>query len=183
MVIQERQTVFTYQDYLNTPDDIRFQLIEGALVREPGPTIPHQRVLLKLAMLIAPFVEDNRLGEALLAPTDVYLSDTNVVQPDLLFVSAGRAGIITERDVHGPPDLVVEIASPPTRRRDRGVKLDIYARHGVAEYWLVDPAAKAVETLRLEDDRFIATGHLGPADVLTSLLLPGLMIPLGKVFG
>ena len=76
MVMQERQTVFTYQDYLDTPDDVRYQLIEGALVREPAPTVPHQRVLLKLAMLVAPFVEDNRLGEVLFAPTDVYLSDT-----------------------------------------------------------------------------------------------------------
>ena len=183
MVIQERQTVFTYQDYLNTPDDIRYQLIEGALVREPAPTVPHQRVLLKLALLITPFVEDNRLGEVLLAPTDVYLSDTNVVQPDLLVVSAARAEIITERDIHGPPDLVVEVASPSTQRRDHGVKLDIYARYGVAEYWLVDPSAKAIETLRLEDGRFIATGHLGPADTLTSPLLPGLTIPLGKLFG
>lgn len=183
MVIHERQPVFTYEDYLNTPDDIRYQLIEGALVREPAPTVPHQRVLLKLAVLIAPFVEDNRLGEVLFAPTDVYLSDTNVVQPDLVFVSAARAEIITERDVHGPPDLVVEIASPSTQQRDRGVKLDIYARYGVAEYWLVDPAAKAAETLRLEDGRFIATGHFGPADALTSSLLPGLAIPLGKVFG
>ena len=183
MVIQERRTVFTYQDYLKTPDDIRYQLIEGALVREPAPTVTHQRVLLRLALLVTPFVEDNRLGEVLLAPTDVYLSDTNVVQPDLLFVSAARAGIITERDVHGPPDLVVEIASPSTQHRDHGVKLDIYARYVVSEYWLVDPATKAVETLRLEDGRFIATGHLGPADTLTSPLLPGLTIPLGKVFG
>lgn len=183
MVMQERQTVFTYQDYLNTPDDVRYQLIEGALVREPAPTVPHQRVLLKLALLITPFVEDNRLGEVLLAPTDVYLSDTNVVQPDLLFVSAARAEIITERDIHGPPDLVVEVASPSTQRRDHGVKLDIYARYGVVEYWLVDPSAKAVETLRLEDSLFIVTGHLGPADTLTSPLLPGLTIPLEKLFG
>ena len=183
MVIQERQTVFTYQDYLNTPDDVRYQLIEGALVREPAPTVPHQRVLLKLALLITPFVEDNRLGEVLLAPTDVYLSDTNVVQPDLLFISAARAKIITERDIHGAPDLVVEVASPSTQRRDHGVKLDIYARYGVAEYWLVDPSAKTIETLRLEDGRFIATDHLGPADTLTSPLLPGLVIPLGKLFG
>ena len=182
MTLQERHTVFTYQDYLNTPDDIRFQLIEGALVREPAPTIPHQRTLRKLLMLIVPFVEDNRLGEALFAPTDVYLSDTNVVQPDILFVSAVRAGIITERDVHGPPDLVVEVASPSTRRRDHGVKLEIYARYGVAEYWLVDPAAKAVETLRLENGRFITTSRLGPTDALTSSLLPGLTIPLRKLF-
>ena len=182
MVIHERQAVSTYEDYLNTPDDVRYQLIEGVLIREPAPTIPHQRVLLKLAMLVAPFVEDNRLGEVLLAPTDVYLSDTNVVQPDLLFVSAARAGIITERDVHGSPDLVVEIASPSTQRRDRGVKLEIYARYGVAEYWLLDPAAKAAETMRLENGRFISTGRLGVADTITTSLMPGLTIHVGKVF-
>ena len=86
--------------------------------------------MVNLTLLLAPFARDHGLGEVLISPTDVYLSNTNVLQPDLLFVSAARASIITERDVHGAPDLVVEIASPATRRRDRTVKMEIYARTG-----------------------------------------------------
>lgn len=183
MTTATSHTRYTYQDYLRTSDDIRYELIEGELlVMEPAPTTSHQRVLLHLAVLLLPFVEDNALGEVLIAPTDVYLSDTNVLQPDLLFVSAARASIITEHDVHGAPDLVVEIASPATRRRDHGIKMELYARHGVAEYWLVDPATAILETLRLEDGRMVPAGRYGREETISTPLLPGLAINLTKVF-
>ena len=135
MTTETTHTRYTYQDYLKTPDDVRYELIEGELLAmEPAPTTSHQKILVNLTVLLAPFVKEHGLGEVLIAPTDVCLSNTNVLQPDLLFVSAARASIITERDVHDGPDLVVEIASPTTRRRDRGIKMEIYARHGVAEY-------------------------------------------------
>ncbi len=173
----------TYEDYLNTPDDVRYELIEGELlVMEPAPTTSHQRVVVNLTLLLAPFARDHGLGEVLISPTDVYLSDTNVLQPDLLFVSAARASIITERDVHGAPGLVVEIASPATRRRDRTVKMEIYARYGVAEYWLADPKAATLETLRLEDGQMAATGRYGRSDTFTTPLLPGLSVDLRKIF-
>ena len=173
----------TYQDYLNTPDDVRYELIDGELlVMEPAPTPSHQRVAVNLTVLLAPFARVHGLGEVLVAPTDVRLSDTNVVQPDILFVSAARASIITERDVHGAPDLVVEIASPATRQRDRSVKMELYARYGVAEYWLADPTAATVETLRLEDGRMVATGRYSRTDTFPTPLLPGLAIDLREIF-
>ena len=183
MTIQTSQAPYSYQDYLNTPDDVRYELMEGELlVMEPAPTTSHQRVLVNLTLLLAPFARDHGLGEVLIAPTDVYLSDTNVLQPDLLFVSAARAPIITERDVHGAPDLVVEIASPATRRRDRGIKMEVYARHGVAKYWLADPQAATFETFRLEDGQMVATGRYGRADSFTTPLLPGLSVDLRRIF-
>ena len=183
MATESSQTLYTYQDYLKTPDDVRYELIEGELVvMEPAPTTSHQRILVNLTLLLAPFVRDHGLGEVLIAPTDVYLSDTNVLQPDLIFVTAARASIITERDVHGAPDLVVEIASPSTRRRDRGIKMDLYARHGVAEYWLMEPAAAIVETLRLEDERMASAGRYERAETFTTPLFPGLAVDLTKVF-
>lgn len=182
MTTQPKHVSHTYQDYLNTSDDIRYELIEGELVvMEPAPTTSHQRILVNLTLLLAPFVRDNGLGEVLIASTDVYLSDTNVLQPDLLFVSAARASIITERDVHGAPDLVVEIASPSTRRRDRGIKMDLYARHGVTEYWLVDPATAIVETLRLKDGQMIPAGRYGREESFTTPLFPGLAVDLARV--
>ncbi|MDE0032732.1 MAG: Uma2 family endonuclease [Deltaproteobacteria bacterium] len=183
MPTQPSDVPFTYQDYLNTPDDVRCELIEGELlVMEPAPATSHQRVLVNLTLLLAPFAREHGLGEVFIAPTDVYLSDTNVVQPDLLFVSAARASIVTERDVHGAPDLVVEIASPSTRQRDRGIKMEIYARYGVVEYWLVDPATATVETLPLKDGQMVFTGGYGRPDTFTTPLLPGLEVDLGLIF-
>ena len=180
---QPQSEKLTYQDYLNTPDDVRYELIDGELiVMEPAPTTPHQSVSINLSALLWPFVRRHGLGKVFHAPTDVYLSETNVVQPDVLFVSAARTAIITERNVHGAPDLVVEIASPSTGQRDRGVKLELYARYGVTEYWLADPAAETIETLRLEDGEFVATGRYGRTDTFTTPLLPGLAIDLAEVF-
>lgn len=173
----------TYQDYRNTPDEIRYELIDGELlVMEPAPGTSHQRVAVNLTVLLAPFARAHGLGQVLVAPTDVRLSDTSVVQPDLLFVSAARASIITERDVHGAPDLVIEIASPTTEQRDRNVKMELYARYGVAEYWLADPMAATIETHGLEDGRMVATGRYRRTDAFTTPLLPGLAIHLEEIF-
>ena len=177
MTTQSTSTQCTYQDYLETSDDVRYELIDGELlVMEPAPATLHQRVVVNLAVLLAPFARDQGLGEVLIAPTDVYLSDTNVLQPDLLFVSAARSSIVTERDVHGAPDLVIEVASPATALRDRNVKMEVYARHGVAECWLVDPAAATIETFRSEDGRMAATGRYSRTDTFATPLLPGLTI-------
>ena len=173
---------YTYADYLLMPDDVRYELIDGDLILAPAPTTPHQRVLLNLAVSLVSLVGDNGLGEVFVAPTDVYLSDTNVVQPDLLFVAAGRAGIITEPNIHSAPDLVVEVASPSTEDRDRSVKLDLYARYGVAEYWIVQPVAGTVEQLQLEDGVLVVRGRYNRTDALTTPLLPGLRIDLSQVF-
>ena len=183
MSTEAHRVKFTYRDYLNTPDDIRYQLINGELIREPAPTTPHQSVLLNLAVLLGSFTRRQGLGKLFVAPTDVYLSDLDVVQPDLLFVSAARAAIITERNIQGPPDLVNEIASPSTAQRDRSVKLKLYARYGVAEYWIVDPAAETVETLRLEDGELAAIRRYMRKGSFTTPLLPGLRISVGEIFG
>ena len=182
MVTRKPGVKFTYQDYLNTPDDVRYELIDGDLILAPAPTTPHQRVLLNLAVSLASFVRDNGLGEVFIAPTDVYLSDTNVVQPDLLFVATGRAEIITEPNIHGAPDLAVEVASPSTEAMDRNVKMELYARYGVAEYWIVQPVAGTVEQLQLEDGVLVVRELYNRTDTLTSPLFPGLQVDLRRVF-
>ena len=182
MVTPKPGVKYTYQNYLNSSDDVRYELIDGDLILAPAPTTPHQRVLLNLAVSLASFVRDNGLGEVFVAPTDVYLSDTNVVQPDLLFVAAGRAGIITEPNIHGAPDLVVEVASPSTESMDRNIKMELYARFGVAEYWMAHLVEATVEQLRLAGERYIVAGRYGATDILTSPLLPGLQVDLGRVF-
>lgn len=182
MSMEANQKRSTYQDYLKTPDDIRYQLIDGELIREPAPTVPHQSVVMNLSNILWNFARSRGMGKVLAAPTDVYLSETNVFQPDVLFISSDRTGIITERCIHGAPDLVVEIVSPSSVRRDRGTKREMYARYGVAEYWLVDPVAGTLEVLRLTDGHFTTTGRYSRADTLTTPALPGLTVHLNEVF-
>ena len=133
------ETKLTYADYLETSDDERYELLNGELIEYPSPKEIHQSVLGNLYLILAKFIRERSLGKVYFSPFDVVLSDTNVVQPDILFISNERADIITPDNVQGAPDLVVEILSPATAERDRTVKLDLYATYGVKEYWIVDP--------------------------------------------
>src|SRR6185436_8517039 len=114
---------FTYDDYLRLPEDgPRYELIEGELLMTPAPLIGHQRLSSRLHTRIGHFVEKEGLGELFAAPTDVYLSQTNVVQPDLLFVATEHFDRIVRACIHGAPDLVIEILSDGTRQRDEVTK-------------------------------------------------------------
>ena len=172
----------TYEDYAKTPDDERYELLDGELVFMPSPKEIHQRILIKLGMLIYTFVMEKLLGSVYVAPFDVVLSDTNTVQPDILFISNERSHIITEPNVQGAPDLAVEIISPSDPNRDRVRKRGIYERHGVAEYWLVDPYAGSVTVLTLRDGSYRTEGIYGKGDTLTSPTLPGFALDVSDLF-
>jgi len=130
---------YTYEDYLKTPEDKRYELIEGELLMTPSPITSHQRISRKIEFLIEKFVTENDLGEVFYAPYDVHLDDENVVQPDIMFISKGRSKIIGEKNLLGAPDLVVEILSESTAYRDLIQKKKLYAKFGVKEYWIVVP--------------------------------------------
>jgi Uma2 family endonuclease len=132
-------------DYLALPDEPRCELLYGRLPVTPAPTLRHQYVVGLIFRRLADFAE--RVGGwAFVSPVDVVLADHSIVQPDVVYVGRHRAGILRER-VEGAPDLVVEILSPGTARRDLGEKLRLYAESGVAEYWIVDPALETFELL------------------------------------
>ena len=173
---------FTVADYMTTPDDKRYQLLDGDLILAPSPTTRHQRILARLFPLLYEFVTSNELGEVFLAPYDVIFANEDVAQPDLLFVSNARSDIITEANIQGAPDLVVEILSPGTARYDRGYKLTLYGRHGVREYWLVDPEAESVEVLTLGETGLAPTATYRRGDTLASPWLAGLALDLAPVF-
>lgn len=136
----------TYKDYEALPDDgRRYELHEGKLFVTPAPVPRHQRVSHRLLRALDRHLEANGLGEILHAPIDLILSDTSVVQPDLLYLDPPRMTSITARGIEGPPALVIEILSPSSAPVDRGVKLQLYARHGVPCYWIVDPDARLIE--------------------------------------
>ena len=173
---------FTYQDYINTPDDKRYELIDGELILAPAPRRDHQTVEVRLGSRLHLFVDENELGVVYFAPRDVVFSDTNIVQPDLLFISNERMHIDTEAEVWGGPDLVVEILSPSTEARDRTVKRALYARHGVNEYWLVDPDARTIAVFLLGEQGFEPVATYGEGDTLVSPTLPGFSILVDEVF-
>ena len=174
---------FTYEDYRTAPPDKRYELLDGELLLTPAPNLRHQRLQLRLGMQLARFIEARELRELFFAPCDVVLSDTDVVQPDLLFVSRERRHLLSGGDnVRGAPDLVVEILSPGTADRDRGYKRALYAKHGVKEYWLVDPVAETVSLLRPRSGALALARTFGRNETLRSPLLAGFELDLDDVF-
>ena len=182
MVSPKPKAKLTYEDYAKTPDDERWELIDGELFRMPSPNVAHQRTSGRLVLRLAPFVEERHLGEVFSAPTDVVLSDSDVVEPDLLFISRERMGIITRLNVQGAPDLVVEIHSPSTAQRDLTAKRELYARHGVREYWPIDPEAGTVRVLLLDNGDFVEVGVYKEGDTVTSPTLEGFSFRVEEIF-
>ena len=154
MSTMQTQAPTTWEDVLRMPDDgNRYEFIGGRLYTTPAPVTRHQRVLMRLWSALSRILVDSGRGEAFCAPLLVQFPGTgDRVQPDLLFVSNERRAIIGEKQLLGAPDLVVEILSPSTAHRDRGIKLDLYARHMVRQYWIVDPVEDLVDVWRFGDE-------------------------------
>ena len=181
-MLETRPTTLTYDDYLMTPDDERWELLRGELIMVPGPNTAHQRITLNLVRFLSAFVEENALGEVFISPYDVVLSRTNVLQPDIIFVSSDQQSIITDANIQGAPALVVEVISPSTASKDREVKRGIYAETGVGEYWLVDPDARTISVMSLQDKDFREVANYGAGEVLSSPTLEGLVLDLTRIF-
>lgn len=173
---------FTYEDYRNTPEDKRYELIDGELIVIPTPPIRHQRIRGAMGYRLFDFVRNLSLGEIFHVPIDVVLSNADVVQPDITFISNNRAGILNEENAQGAPDLVIEILSPSTADRDRTFKASLYALHGVAEYWIVDPDAQTIEVFTLGERGFELLATYAGEKVLTSPTLEGFELNLTEVF-
>ena len=142
-------TKLTYEDFLLLPEDgNRHEVIYGEHCMTPAPATRHQRISMRLSGALFTFLEEHPLGEVFAAPIDIVLSETDIVEPDLVFIASARAEIVTEQNIQGAPDLVIEILSPGTRRRDELVKRKLYASFGVREYWIVDPDLDAVRVHR-----------------------------------
>jgi Uma2 family endonuclease len=176
----------TYDDFVQFPDDgQRHELIDGEHYVTPSPNTKHQSVLLKLTLLIGNWLESHPIGRLFFAPFDVVFSDFDVVEPDLLYLSNARAAeALTPQHVRGVPELIIEIGSPGTRKRDETIKRRLYERAGVTEYWVVDPEIDTVRIYRRDGDAFARVVELSAAsgDVLTTPLLSGLDVPLSRIF-
>lgn len=145
---------WTYAEFARLPSagSTRYEVIDDELFVTPAPGRRHQRISIDLATALNVFVRHHHLGEVYHAPFDVLFAEGDYMEPDLLFVRQGRLDVLSDRGVEGPPDLIVEIVSPSTAARDRGLKLERYRLFGVAEYWVVDPDAHSVEVWDLAAD-------------------------------
>ncbi len=179
--VVERSKVWTYEDYLRLTDDKRYEVINGRLYEMPAPGFEHQRISRDLEFLIWEYVKKNDLGQVLDAPFDVILSDTVVVQPDIVFISNENLKNIKHGRLFGPPDLVVEIVSPTSYVRDRYEKFSLYEKHGVKEYWIVLPGERVIEVWCLKKGKYVLYSVAAEKGGVESCVLKGLKVRVEEV--
>ncbi|MEW6423464.1 MAG: Uma2 family endonuclease [Bacillota bacterium] len=176
-----QKEVYTYEDYAQLPEGSPYQLIGGELVITPSPTASHQYIKSRIVRRLIDFVEERGLGVVLDAPLDVYLEEKETYQPDIIYISRERLFVVEER-IKGAPDLVMEVLSPSTAYYDLRKKARVYARHGVKEYWIVDPLEKSIEIYTNRDGCFELTQKVEGEGKARSLLLGGFAVELKDVF-
>ena len=157
------------------------ELWDGELIMSPAPSFFHQLLVGRLYRAVAQWVEPRKLGQVVMAPLDMVLTQHHVTQPDVLFIANERRAIIRDH-VQGAADIVAEVMSPGSRRRDRIDKRDLYEQHGVREYWIVDPDAQTVEVFFLEGAQYALVGRWRPGESATSRLLPGMTVSVQWLF-
>ncbi len=165
--MEGERVVLTYKDYEALPaDGRRYEIHEGELSVTPAPSPRHQRISRNLFDILHQHVKVRSLGEVLFSPLDCILDETTIVQPDLVYLDPTRLGRVSDRGIEGPPTLVVEILSPTTTIIDRSTKRQLYRRHGVPYYWIVDPEARTVEAYVLAEGSYqLATRAFGAEPV------------------
>ena len=181
-ILVDSKLKLTYEDYEKIPSDDgkRHEIIDGEHIVSPAPETYHQTLSRRIQFQLYRQIEETGLGVVFNAPTDLQLSQVDIVQPDLLVVLTAREEIVGPKKIDGPPDLVVEILSPSSGKNDQVLKKDLYAKRGVPEYWIVDPAAKAVERHLLQAGRYRLEGkHAGEVSFGG---LPGVTVDLTKVW-
>lgn len=178
------QRIYTYSDYLALPyeETYHYEVLSGTLVREPAPTPQHQIVSHRLHCLLEEFFwQEDPKGKILCAPIDLTLSETDVIQPDLVYVP-GDSQIIEATRLNGIPKLIVEIISLSSRTRDRVIKLRIYQKAGVPHYWIVDPETKIIEAYGLKDGEYTLRSCAAEDEILTHPDFPELKIELAVLW-
>jgi Uma2 family endonuclease len=182
MIAVAPENLADYSNSLYYAPDNNCEIINGELSVTPNPGIKHKHISMRLTAYLAQRLENEGRGIVLGAPCNVMLTPWDIVQPDVLFVRKNRKGIIGERIILGPPDLVVEILSDSTRERDLKTKRRIYADSGVREYWIVDGDAETIEPQIWCEIGYISSGIYDRGMRLSSPLLPNLKLPLSKIF-
>lgn len=173
---------FTYDDYLLLPEERRYEIIDGELYMVPAPLTYHQKISRNLFNAIDDYVSAHQLGETLFAPVDILFTKMDIVQPDVLFISHKNMSILKDENVQGAPDLLVEILSPSSIKRDRELKMKLYSRFSVKEYWIADPDESSVEVYVLDNQVLTLHKKYEKTESMKSVLFHDIMIPLSSVF-
>jgi Uma2 family endonuclease len=181
-VIKEKKKIYTYADYERLPEGAPYQLIGGNLVMTPSPVPYHQIVLRNIGFELFTFVRQRKLGEVLYAPIDVYFSEIETYQPDIIFIAQERLFIVGEKKIEGSPELVIEILSSSTAKYDRKHKKDVYEKSGVKEYWIVNPFSRSIEVFENTAKGFLIFEKVTSEGMVTSRLLEGFHISLKDIF-
>ncbi|MBZ0282687.1 MAG: Uma2 family endonuclease [Anaerolineae bacterium] len=170
----------TAADYFQLPDSMRLvELLDGEIIRHSLNTPVHQRCVGQSMFLIGDLIPN---GEVFIAPIGVQFDDLNAPEPDVVWVAEGSPCIVEEKSLIGPPDLIVEVLSPGTTRQDRKQKFALYERHGVREYWIVDPIDRYIEVYQNHDKQFTQQGIFEPGETFDSAVLGGKTVEVSKLF-
>ena len=182
MALTKPSGEWRYEDLERLPDDgKRYEIIEGALYEMPAPGVDHAAIVMNLIGLLLPVITGMG-GRLFTSPIDVRFYGADPVQPDLLAVLPGWSGTWRRRSVGGAPDLLIEVLSPSNRGHDLLTKRALYARAGVREYWIVNPANQTVEILMLDRDAFHSAQVAKGDDPVNSPLLGGAAFALAEIF-
>jgi Uma2 family endonuclease len=187
MPTTRHDTRLTYEDLLLFPEDgLRHEIIDGEHYVTPAPIPRHQDLVLRLGISIGTYLEDRPdRGIVFIAPLDIVFSFHDVVEPDVIFLTPDQLDMLTDKNLSGAPAMVVEVLSPSTRKRDERIKLRLYERSGVREYWMIDPEANDVTIHRRADDGtfpLIARLSADARDTLRTPLLPEWSLDLSRLF-
>jgi Uma2 family endonuclease len=160
-----------------------YELINGEIMRRTSPNLDHQAVSMELSAILHTFVKSNNLGKIFAAPVDVYLNEFDLVVPDLVFVAKENMGILYEkRCIVGVPDLIIEILSKGTQKRDKGDKMKLYRKHAVKEYWLINPRSQTVEIYEWRDGDYELMFSLEDTGVIQSIVLTDFSLEIADFF-
>jgi Uma2 family endonuclease len=173
----------TANQYLKLGEDppgVRLELVEGEIALSPRATPKHSHAVVQLILILGPHIRARKLGE-LFQDVDTILDRFNVRRPDILFFTTDRTHLIGDRAMEGPPDLAIEVISPSSVHVDRADKFAQYADAGIADYWLVDPEAHAIEAWHLQQGKYIPSGQGREADVVNLPPFNDLAIPLSQL--
>jgi Uma2 family endonuclease len=160
----------------------RYEVSNGMLRVMPAFSISHQTAALRLASALLKYIEVRDLGRLLLAPCNVILNATTLIQPDIFFVRRERTGMIEAMNMWGAPDMVIEIISPGNQDRAMQIKRSLYSRFNVQEYWIADPGRETIDVLAWSEIGYLPAGTYGKTDQLRSRIFPKLALSLNKVF-
>lgn len=180
-MVDRPQTKVSAAEFLTLPETLQpTELIDGEIVVSPSPVPQHQIIVGNLYHLLRNIISE---GILLISPIDLRLDEDNVVQPDIVWLSPKGRCVVREKWLEGAPALIVEVLSPGTARRDRGDKFDLYERHGVGEYWLVDPDGQYVEVYTLNAGHYQRQGLYSPGERFPSAALGGKEVDLTGIWG